>query len=65
MGCRGRVGALILLMPSARPVMADLAPGQGPTTRKVGRGRCRHTSWWSLRLTPSRARLAFGQGLPI
>jgi hypothetical protein len=28
MGCRGRVGALILLMLSARPVMADLAPGQ-------------------------------------
>jgi len=31
MGCRGRVGALILVMLSARPVMADLAPGQGPS----------------------------------
>jgi hypothetical protein len=38
MGCRGRVGALILLMLSARPVMADLAPGQGPTYSK-GRAR--------------------------
>jgi hypothetical protein len=39
MGCRGRVGALILLMLSARPVMADLAPGQGPTTYSKGRAR--------------------------
>jgi len=38
MGCRGRVGALILLVLSASPVMVDGAPYQGSTYSK-GRAR--------------------------